>query len=366
MNPVARLGHVARSSGEAGEARALSGRLTRAALQVWTAIGVGVLVVAIWLLAHRLAVVVVPLLLALFPAALLAPVVDRLARHRVPRPVAVAAVLGGSAALGAGVVALLVPAFVSQLPELTRSLDQAATRLGELLHRLPFVTADTTLGDLARRAAGVVGTGLDAVVRMGLDLFTGLVLLLVVLALYLAGGRRIVSTGVAVLPRRHRADVRELCDLVWQTLTSYSRALVLVALVDSAGVGLGLWLLGVPLALPLAVLVFLGAFVPYVGAFVSGLLAVLVALADGGIGVALAVLALIVAVQQLEGNVVHPLVMGRAVRLSAFTVIVAIGVGATLLGVLGALIAVPAAACTARVVTFLRERGATAPDDGRG
>jgi len=116
----------------------------------------------------------------------------------------------------------------------------------------------------------------------------------------------------------------------------------------------------VPLVLPLAVLIFFGAFVPYVGALLTGLLAVLVAFADRGVGSALAVLALVVVTQQVEGNVLQPLVMGKVVRLSAFTVIVAIGIGATLLGVLGAFLAVPAAAVTARVVTFLRERASGA------
>jgi putative heme transporter len=126
-----------------------------------------------------------------------------------------------------------------------------------------------------------------------------------------------------------------------------------VALFDAALTGLGLWLLGVPLVLPLAVLVFFGAFVPYIGAFVTGLVAVLVAFADGGMGTALGVLAVIIIVQQIDGNVVQPLVMGEVTRLTAFTVIVAVSIGTTLLG---ALLAVPTAACIAQAVAFARER----------
>lgn len=332
-------------------------RLLRIALLVWTGIGVAALVVAGWLLAGRLAVVVVPLLLALFPAALLAPAVGWLERRRLPRPFAAALVLVATTGVVAGVVALLVPTFVAQVPALTQSLTDAAARLEGLLRRLPFVADSTTLGELARRAASALGTGIDSAVSTALDLLAGLVLLLVVLALYLTGGARIVATGTGALPARHRADARELLARLWHTLTSYTRALFLVALFDAVSIGLGLWLLDVPLVLPLAVLVFFGAFVPYIGALVTGLLAVLVGFADGGLGSALTVLVLLVVVQQIEGNVVQPLLMGHVVRLSAFTVIVAIGIGATLLGVLGAFLAVPAAACTARAVNFLRERG---------
>jgi predicted PurR-regulated permease PerM len=185
------------------------------------------------------------------------------------------------------------------------------------------------------------------------------VLVLVVLDCYLSGGKRIAATGIALLPVRHRTAARELADRLWSTLGSYIRALFLVALFDAASVALGLWLLDVPLVLPLAVLVFFGAFIPYVGAFLSGLAAVLVAFADAGPGAALAVLDLVV--QQVDGYLVQPLVMGKATRLPGFTVIVAVTIGGTLLGVLGAFLAVPTAACLAQGIAFARERGQLPP-----
>ena len=136
--------------------------------------------------------------------------------------------------------------------------------------------------------------------------------------------------------------------------------MLLVAAVDAVFIGAGLLLLGVPLALPLAALVFLGALFPVVGAVLATLLAALVALADGGFGLALAVLALAVAVEQLEGNVIYPLLMSRAVRLPPFLVLVAVAIGATALGVLGAFLVVPVAACLARTGAYLRERRAAA------
>ena len=142
---------------------------------------------------------------------------------------------------------------------------------------------------------------------------------------------------------------------------AFFRAQSVVAVVDAVLIGTGLALLGVPLALPLAVLVFIGGFFPIVGAFVSGLLAVLVALADGGLGLALAVLALVLAVQTLEGNVIQPLIAGRTMRLSAFGIILAVAVGSTLLGVLGAFLAVPAMAAMVRLGHFLQQRQAGEP-----
>lgn len=322
----------------------------------WASLGIAGLLVLGWLLAGLLAVVVVPLLLALFPAALLAPAVGWLNRHRLPRPLATGIVVLVAVTLVGGVLALLVPAFLAQLPALIESLTRSGSRLDVLVHRVPSVADTVTVGDLIR--AGVLWFlgGVNAAVLAALNLVLGLLLVLVLLVTYLSGGHRIVTTATTLLPRARQPETRELLDQMWQVLGSYIRALSLVALFDAFAVGLGLWLLDVPLVLPLSVLVFLGAFIPYIGAFLSGLFAVLVALADAGLGTAVAVLVLVLVVQQIDGNVVQPLLVGKAVRLSVLTVIVAVGVGATLLGVLGAFLAVPAAACLARAVTFLRER----------
>jgi predicted PurR-regulated permease PerM len=160
----------------------------------------------------------------------------------------------------------------------------------------------------------------------------------------------------SLLPARARSDSRELSGELLDTLGAYVRAQLLIGLIDAVLIGTGLTLLGVPLALPLALLVFIGAQVPIVGALVSGTVAVLVAFAHGGIGLALAVLAIIVVVQQLEGHLIAPLLMSRLVRIPAFGVILVVTTGAALLGVLGALLAVPLTACVIRIVQFLRSR----------
>lgn len=339
------------------DGRLLDCPLVRLGLGAWALLGVVAVLVVAWTLAVRLAVVTVPLLLALFPAALLAPAVDLLHRHRWPRPLATVLVVVTASAVVGAVFALVVPRTIAQVPALADSFSQAGTRLDQLIERVPGTEQRTSLGGLVQQGAVAFLGGVNAALVAAFNLVLGLVLVVVLVFCYLSGGRRIPSTVLGLLPRSRRDRAREVVDGVWETLGAYVRALFLVALFDAVCVALGLWLLGVPLVLPLAVLVFFGAFVPYVGAFLSGLAAVLVAFADGGLGSALAVLVLIIVVQQVDGNVVAPLVMGRVIRLSAFTVIVAISAGAALLGVLGAFLAVPAAASVARAVAVAREHG---------
>lgn len=343
----------------------------RIGLLAWSAVGVAVVVVLIWMLAVQLSVVTVPLLLALFPAALLAPAVGWLHRHRWPRALATTVVVLAACAVVGGVLALVVPRVAAQVPALAGTLTQAGTRLDQLVQRLPGTDADASLGNLLQQGVLNLVGGLNAAVMAALNLVFGLVLVVVLLFCYLSGGRRIPTTALSLLPERRRGPAADLLDTVWDTLGAYVRALFLVALFDAAFVGVGLWIIGVPLVLPLAMLVLLGAFVPYIGALLSGLAAVLVAFAAGGPGQAAAVLVLVVVVQQIDGNLVQPLVMGRVVRLSAFTVIVAVTAGAALLGVLGAFLAVPVAACVARAVAFARDHdrlptAAVSPDEHAG
>jgi putative heme transporter len=152
-------------------------------------------------------------------------------------------------------------------------------------------------------------------------------------------------------------------DRVWYTLGAYFRGQLIVAAVDAFFIGLGLFLLGVPLALPLALLVFFGGLFPVVGAFTAGALAVLVALADQGLIVALLVLALNVAVQQAEGNLLEPLIVGRATKLHPLAVLVALTAGAVTFGILGAFLAVPVVASLNAGLGFLFTRDMERPPE---
>lgn len=338
-----------------------AGRVVRAGRTAWAVLGIVGLLVVAWFVMSHLSVVVVPLLLALFPAAALAPVVCWLHRYRVPRPVgALLAMLAALAAVGC-VVALVVPSFVAQLPALAQSLTQSAGQLDHLIQRLPFVARDTNMRELAQRGLLQLSGpgGLTSLLGGAATVLGGVVLVIVVLFFYLAQGGWLVSSMTRQLPEPRRSQADEMLDRVWFTIGAYFRSLFVVALFDATLIGVGLALLGVPLALPLAVIVYIGAFFPYLGATVSGMLAVLVAFADSGLWTAIAVLALVLGVQFLEGNVIEPLVMGKLIRLPAFVVLLALVVGATLLGVLGAFIAVPVAAAVARAGEYLREQRET-------
>lgn len=348
--------------------------LLRAGRVAWSLLGIVAVSVVVWFVLSRLAVVVVPLLLALFPAAALAPVVRWLVRHRIPPALATLLTLIGLLAVVGGLIAALIPQFVEQLPALADSLSRSVRQLQPLLERIPGLPRDISLQELARRLGGVGDPNVVRIAvgytRSAAEFLGGLMLLVIALFVYLYDGDRLARAGVGLLPHRHRETALELGRRLWDTLGSFVRAQLAVATVDAVLIGIGLALLGIPLALPLAMLVFLGAFFPYVGAAVSGLLAVLVAFAHGGPGLALAALALVVGVQQLEGNLVQPYIAGRMVQVRPFVVIVALGIGGTLLGVLGVFLAVPAAACLARTADFIRENEAAAgppalrPDPG--
>lgn len=176
------------------------------------------------------------------------------------------------------------------------------------------------------------------------ELLTGAVLTLFTLIFLLQGGRNIFAFVTKAFPEDVRERVRDAGRAGFHSLIGYVRATFLVALVDAIGIGTGLAIMGIPLALPLASLVFLGAFVPLVGAVIAGFLAVVVALLAKGLVYALITLGLIIAVQQLEGHVLQPLVMGRAVSIHPLAVVLAIAGGGVLAGIVGALLAVPAVA----------------------
>ena len=155
------------------------------------------------------------------------------------------------------------------------------------------------------------------------------------------GGRNIYEFVTRIVPTGARERVRDAGRAGFHSLIGYVRATFLVALVDAVGIGTGLAIMGIPLALPLASLVFLGAFIPLVGAVLSGFLAVVVALLAKGFVYALITLGLIIAVQQLEAHVLQPLVMGRAVSIHPLAIVLAIATGGVLAGIVGALLAVP-------------------------
>lgn len=304
-----------------------------------------------------------PLVIALFPAAVLVPPAQRLKRRGLPDSAAALLVLVGAIALFVLLFRLLTPSVASELEGLGESLDAGYRQVRRILLSGPLgldpVPLDDVVAGLQERFAESSGELGPRILEAGIVLvegIAGLVLGLFALFFYLKDGSKIAAWMRDLFPRRARADVQACGDRVWFTIGAYIRGLLAIGLVDAVLIGVGLALLRVPLSLPLAVLVFFGALFPIVGAFLAGTVAVLVALATNGPGAAVAVLLLIVAVQQLEGHILAPILLGRATELHPLAVIAALTAGAVLGGVLGAFLSVPIASSGARVVGYLRER----------
>lgn len=310
-----------------------------------------IIAATLWVLGQvvtRLSVVVVPLAVALLLAALFAPAVTWLYNHRVPRGLATAGVLLGGLAVVGGIVYFMVATLIDGLPDLGERLDDSYRQLrdwltngplgltGDQLDRMLEQGKDWVTNNRSQLASGALG-----VLSTATTMLAGLVVVVFVLIFFLHEGSRMWRGTTAFLPEPARTRARNAGERAFHDLTAYVRTTLLVALIDAVGIGIGLWLTGVPLVLPLSALVFFGAFVPIVGAFITGLVAVLIALVSQGFVVALIVTGVVVAVQQLEGNVLEPLLMSRSIRLHPVAVLLAIAVGVELAGVVGALFAVP-------------------------
>jgi predicted PurR-regulated permease PerM len=318
--------------------------------------------VVLWVIA-KLQLVLVPLVIALLLSALLSPAVGALVRRRVPRSLAAALVLvAGIAAVG-GTLALVINQFVDGAPELAAKATAGINQIQESLERGPLRISEERWQEI-NRAITRAFTGEDGSWASGIfstastvgHVLTGLFLVLLTLFFFLRDGRKISRFLFGLLPRSVRTPIFSAADASWATLVSFVRATVLVAFIDAVGIGLALVILDVQFAFALAALVFLGAFVPIIGATVSGAVAVLVALVDEGLVVALILLAAVIAVQQLEGHVLQPLIMGRAVAIHPLAVIVAIAVGIVLAGIVGALVAVPVVAVLNTGIRHLAEQ----------
>ena len=335
--------------------------LERAAGWSWRVLVCAAALVAVLALLWYVRVIVLPVMLALTIAPALSPVARSL-RRRVGRPAAALALLVGLA-LVVGLVALVASSVVAQYDELADSVSRAVDDITERLEREPFNLSleggedlQSSLSDSWREASGYAAAG----VQTGVGIFTGLVLAIAVLYFVLRDGAAFWHWLLQRFAPQTRPTVDRAGRRAWTVLGGFVRGTALIATIDAVLIGIGLWLLGVPLAFALAVLVFLGAFIPFVGAFVSGLVAVLVALADGGWETGLAALAIVLAVQFVEGNFLQPIIQSRIVDLHPLVILLAVAAGASLFGILGAYLAVPVTAVVFAVVASLRS-DSTAP-----
>ncbi len=313
----------------------------------------------LWLLG-KLHQVVIPVAISLLLSALLSPAVGWLRRHGVHRSLSTVLVMVGGLALVGGTLTLVITEFVQNAGSLADSAQDGIRKIQSWLKGGIFHLTDQQIQSFLDTAQNWVKqhqsnltTGAIATATTALDVLTAIFLILFTTFFFLRDGDRIWRFLINLLPRKARMPIGNAGYQGWATLVAYVRATVLVAFIDAVGIGIGVALLRVDLAFALATLVFLGAFIPIVGATLSGTVAVLVALVTRGPVTALLVLAVVIGVQQLEGHVLQPLIMGRAVSIHPLAVILAIATGLVLAGIIGALVAVPIVAVLNTAVRHL-------------
>jgi putative heme transporter len=331
-----------------------------AAAWAWRFIVITVAVLMVLYGIRYLAVLVFPLVIALFISALVAPLVDAMRVIKIPRKPAAGLVVIGGVAVVALAIVFVTQQIASGAGELSTQVSDGLGEIERWLRTGPLDASDSQINtwisdaqdyvtsqgqDLAKHA-GEFGVAVGHIVA-------GFFIVLFATFFFLADGNAIWSWVVRIFPRAARTRADSSGRVAWQSLTQFVRATVLVALTDAIGIVIVAAILNVPFVGAIGVLVFLGAFVPMIGAFVSGTVAVLVALVAHGPIVALIMLGGVVLVQQIEAHVLQPFLMGRFVSVHPLGVILAIAAGVLIAGIPGALVAVPLAAALNSVVQHL-------------
>lgn len=342
--------------------------LAGAAAWGWRILVVAAALALIVFVLIQLYVVVVPVVLALFLAAVLEPAAAWLRRHRFPAALAAAAVFVTSLA-ALVLLAWWIGASVStQFDDVGKQVQEAVESAKEWAQEEPLNLSrqrvdklEADLGAAARTASGGLAERAVGRARVAGEVLGGVVLLLFTLFFLLKDGSRMADWLRPRVPSDYQADAVALTNRARHVMRQYLIATAATGFIDAVLIAVALWALGVPLVVPLAVLTFLGGFVPVVGATVAGLVAALVALVSNGLGVALLVVAATIAVQQIEGNLLQPLILERAVRLHPLVTVWAVAAGLVVGGLLGAFLSVPLAAIGVGIGSHYRSKGQPSP-----
>ncbi|KAA9105674.1 AI-2E family transporter [Microbacterium rhizomatis] len=325
--------------------------------------------VVIWLVI-QLKLLVIPLLIGILVSALLWPAFAWMLRHRVPRWLAIVISMIGTIAIVGGLLWLAVWQITRQWGSVQARTVEAVAQFRQYLIDGPLhLTEDQIDGFLTQgwtflqQQASQLWSGALAIGTTVGHVATGTLLSFFILLCLLADGAGIWRWTTRLFPKDARPAVDGAGRAGWKTVINYTRTQLLVASIDAIGIGLGAFLLGVPLAIPVAVLVFLGSFIPIVGAVVTGALAVFLALVYNGPWIALWMLVVVLGVQQLEGHVLQPLLMGSAVKVHPLAVVLVVAGGAMIAGIPGALFAVPIAAFVNVVAVYLGSKSWRTGDD---
>ncbi len=324
---------------------------------------VGAGVVVLWLLIGALWSIVLPVLLAVILATVLWPPAAWLRRHRFPPALAATTVLLAGIVVLAGLIALISTTVSSGIGQVTESaVGGIATIQGWIAGpplNLGRSELDAVLQEVTTQLQASVASISSGVLAGVTGVASGVITTLLVLVLaflFVKDGPRFLPWVRSVAGDGAGGHLAEVLQRIWATVGGFIRTQAIVSFVDSVLIAIGLLVVGVPLALPLAVITFLSGFIPYVGALVGGGLAVLVALVSNGFTAAIIVLALILVVQQLDGNILQPVLQSRSLGLHAGVILLAVTAGGTLYGIAGAFLSVPVVAAAGVVVRYLGER----------
>lgn len=315
--------------------------------------------VGIWLLRY-FSEITVPIAIAVLGTALVIGAVDWLESKGLPRIAATALVVIGMLIGFFGALALVGTQLASQVSELKSNVVEGIDQIQDWARTGPLSLTDDQIQSWVDQAKSSITNSDTSIFTTATNVGTtlthlvaGFFIALFASFFFLYEGERIWSWVVALFPKAARDKVHSSGQTAWASLTAFVRATVFVALVDAVGIAFGAWVLGVPLTFAIGVLVFLGAFIPIIGALLSGMVAVLVALVAQGPVVALLMLAVVILIQQIESHVLQPFLMGKLVAVHPLAIILAIAAGVAVAGIVGALIAVPLAACLNGVVRHL-------------
>ena len=324
-------------------------------------IAVGIAVV--WWLLAKVWVGVFPVMLALIVTTVLWPPTGWLQRKGVPAALSAIIVLIGSLAAVIGVFVALVPSLVSQSGDLAKAAADGLAQIQRRASQPPLNLDSDAVDGYVRQAtdwlqgrSGDIASGVFSGVTMVTSALVTLGLVFVLTFFFLKDGPKFLPFLRRFSGRQAGWHLTEVLTRAWNTLSGFIRTQAIVAAIDAIGIGIGLVVLQVPLAFALAVLTFFGGFVPIVGAFVAGALAVLVALVAKGPVTAVLVLAVVIVVQQVESNVLQPILQGKSMELHAGVILLSVAAGGTLFGIVGAFLAVPVAAVIAVIIRYMSEQ----------
>lgn len=304
-----------------------------------------------------------PVAVALLLAAVLAPLAEWLRDRRVPAGAASGLVMIGFLGVVGSLFLIVIPQLINEMPSIAQRAATGIGRIQDWLINGPLgiregqiVAALNAIEDWLRDAAWQLGTGVLTTLTSAVSAVFNIVIILMLVFMLLKDGHRFLPFLHRIAGERNGAHLTGALSRTWQTLGGFIRTQSLVSFIDAVLIGIGLIILDVPLAIPLAVLTFIGGFIPIVGAFATGALAVLVTLVTNSVQDAVIVLIIIVAVQQLEGNVLSPMLQGKSMNLHPAVVLLSVMGGGSMFGITGAFLAVPAVASVAALLRYIDEQ----------